>query len=145
MSNPTVSPKDESQQLVDRKEIIISRKEEYPLRVIFAPKSVVNFGAKLVIKTLSGVRRKFSIPLLGYGGSAVLGLEAERGGGGGLMSKERFLNVYGRGKRGGCADFMSDETSWVMPLSGEELDKIGSRSFLFESVSKILTTPSGAW
>ena len=111
----SVSPRDESEQLVDRKEIIIERKEEYPLRVIFAPKSVVNFGAKLVIKTLAGARRKFSIPLLGYGGAAKLDFGGEN-----LMTKERFFHVYGDGvgSGGSFSDFVSDETKWVLPLSG---------------------------
>ena len=127
-----MSPKDESEQLVDRKEIIIERKEEYPLRVIFAPKSVVNFGAKLVIKTLSGVRRKFSIPLLGYGGAAVFGLEGG-GGGSSLITKERFLCVFGpgRGGGGGYADFISDETNWVLPLTGKAMNLVLPVSSLF--------------
>ena len=113
-----MSPQDESEQLVDRKEIIIERKEEYPLRVVFAPKAVVNFGGKLVIKTLSGVRRKFSIPLLGYGGAAKIQLEDALGGGrgGDLWTKEKFFVAMGGG--GGFADFMSDETKWVLPIRG---------------------------
>ena len=106
---------------MDKKEIIIERKEEYPLRVVFAPKSVVNFSAKLVIKTLN---RKFSIPLLGYGGAAKIQLGSDgrsaRFGRDDLWEKERFLAAGGRGTGAGAAgsDFLADETKWILPIPG---------------------------
>ena len=116
----TVSPRDETEQWLDRKEIIIQGKEEYPLRVVFAPKSVVNCSAKLVIKTL---RRKFSIPLLGYGGAAKIQLGSDgrngRVGRDDLWEKERFLAKSGRGASSARSDFLADETKWIIPIPGD--------------------------
>lgn len=53
------------------KELVLRPREEYNVRVLFAPTSIAHFKGKLQMKPVPGTS-KYSIPLSGYGGTSSL-------------------------------------------------------------------------